>query len=159
MYAFQKRHFVSLLGSGTPAGATIDIPLVSEEPIQYLTCWIYTAGQVQIPDAQAVLVRNGIEVGDPKPLKGEAAYAFPVYIYSESPEFELGVLYPPVTSTSRPVDSVFKFDAATGVFVEYKDSVSRIAVPAMPLLVRITNLDTAVLDLVVMWSGQVWRNA
>lgn len=157
MYTFERRHLIKLGSVVDPAASQFcTVPLMVDEPVQYLACWVYSPGEAALGGGSLKINRHG-EVISTTAFSGNSLVV-PLNIYTVGADFELELIHPQ-TSVVRPLQSVWNFDSTAGVMVEDKN-VSLYGGTARPMSVSctVTNTDATKKDLIVMWTGLIWRN-
>lgn len=157
MYTVEKKYLIKLGGTGDPpASQSVEVPLLIDEVSQYLTCWVYTPGQVALGGGSVAIKRNGVVISTTA-FAGNSL-PVPLNLYAIGADFEMEMIHPQ-TTIARPAQSVWYFDPVSGKMVEDKDTSKWGAPKPMPVSAILTNTDVTKKDLVLLWTALVWRNA
>jgi hypothetical protein len=144
-------------GTGDPATSQFAIiPLLIDEPCQYLACWVYTPGHTALGAGSAQAQRNGELIGAATAFAGRTIVV-PFNTFVVGADVELELMHPQVANRKPPV-SVFNYDAVLTEFVEDKDVAKYGTLPPISVAIKVINTDAVQKDLIVNWIALVWRN-
>jgi len=152
MYPFRQIYRVLLQATG--GNAALDVPFVMEDACQYLNVAIYTPGHTALGTGTVQLFLGGDSLATATNFAGNHLL-LPVFPQAGEPHMVL----PGSSRTFSQVHATLTAGASSGVFTTDKTTIGKAAsFQPLQLIARVTNGNAAAIELMVDWSGMVFRS-
>jgi len=146
MYTFRQGFFIELAATG--GNAVIDVPLQTDEALQYVSLVVYAPGHISLPTGSVQLFIGGDSVGSATAFAGNKI-VLPLFPQAGEPN----LILPATANTFKS----FKHLVAGATSSTYTETDPKLQITPMSVFARVTNTSAGAVQLVAEWSAKVNR--
>jgi hypothetical protein len=176
MFIVERRYLLQMTAT-TDGGDVILVPWTSEEPVQNLSCWIYSPDQgsecpqqgglatgttpTNLGGGNAQIFRGGVGLGTATTFPSAPSLCLPADIITVGSDTTFETLEPQTSEsggTLGRLQGIYSYNGTKLVYDNSSQAFKTTRIAPFSTYVKVVNLDSTPKSVIVHWIGLAWRN-